>query len=210
MKKFEHHVFDYQKCVQELNEFETFLQKAQLDERRDILPFFKKRKQLSAFVGSMASEIAAFDRLAFELDIFGDFSCDLAIGDFGNKAYCFVEFEDAKETSVFHTIHGKDTQEWSPRLEHGTSQIIDWLWLLEDHKHTGKFQRLFGTREIHSIGLVIIGRSSFVDDFERLRWRSSNLRIGKTNVYCYTFDQLFGMLKKKAQIYGLLSENKSN
>ncbi|HCA97100.1 MAG TPA: hypothetical protein DEP38_21515, partial [Cyanobacteria bacterium UBA9226] len=64
-----------------------------------ISPFFRERHHLSAFIGSYHTNINRFDRLAFEYDIFGDFTEDIVVGDFVGKAYCFVEFEDAASNS---------------------------------------------------------------------------------------------------------------
>ena len=37
--------------------------------------------------------MARFDLLAWEYDLFGDFSCDLVVGDSVRKAFNFIEFE---------------------------------------------------------------------------------------------------------------------
>lgn len=62
-----------------------------LSENDDILPFFRDNHQLSAFIGSYHPKINRFNRLAFEYDIFGDFTADLVIGDSIKKSYCFNE-----------------------------------------------------------------------------------------------------------------------
>jgi hypothetical protein len=72
-----------------------------LKEREEILPFFKARPQLSAFLGSYDSTLFRYDLLAYEFELFGDFVCDLAVGDSVRKAYGFIEFEDAVPNSIF-------------------------------------------------------------------------------------------------------------
>jgi hypothetical protein len=69
----------------DLKEFEELLNdpdKPELDERSDILPFFRSHHHLSAFMGFYNPLITSRNtELAFEFDIFGDHVADLAIGD---------------------------------------------------------------------------------------------------------------------------------
>lgn len=206
MKSFSHHSFDYSKALTELNQFGKLLKRKELNERKDILPFFKKRSHLSAFLGAMTSEIVEFNRLAHEFDFFGDFACDLAIGDANRHAYCFVEFEDAKQSSVFRSLANRSTPEWSPRFDHGLSQIVDWLWQLDDNRQTGKFRRVFGSNNIQYIALLVIGRTNFVSDMDRFRWRCFHTMIGHTRVFCYTYDQIYDALQAKVAYYASLSQ----
>src|SRR5687767_12908406 len=100
MKVFHHFAFDLARCAAEVKEFETLLaNNDSLKEQKDIVPFFKKRPQLSAFCGAVTMSINP-DRIAWELDLFGDYSCDLAFGQWGRE-FCLVEFEDAKHDSIF-------------------------------------------------------------------------------------------------------------
>src|SRR3954447_26790352 len=80
--------------------------KPNLREREDILPFFRGQPHLCAFMGTYNPNIVDYKkiRLACEFDIFGDHIADLAVGDTTNHEYCFVEFEDASERSVFKKI----------------------------------------------------------------------------------------------------------
>ena len=115
MKKFDEIAFDYKRCCIEFAEFRTLLEtKVELGEAADILPFFKERRQLSMLLGMFNSRIAWADRIAYEFDVFGDFACDLAVGEFASGSYCFIEFEDARENSVFEKQGKKATREWWP------------------------------------------------------------------------------------------------
>lgn len=116
--------FDVIKCIAELEKFERLLEQEELRESDDILPFFKKNLHLSAFVASYVAEIVRFDRIKHEFTFFGDFRADLVVGDSVNKTYCFIEFEDANQNSIF-VNKGRSTSDWSPRFERGFSQIID-------------------------------------------------------------------------------------
>ena len=108
MKHFDTLVFDQQTYERELAEFEQFLSKAStLHEQADILPFFRDRKHLSARLGRLAIGLNQVDRIAYEYDLFGDFVCDLVIGNAQTHDYCFVEFENATVDSIFIKKKGR-------------------------------------------------------------------------------------------------------
>lgn len=56
-------------------------------------------------------------RIAYEFDVFGDFACDLAVGEQASGSYCFIEFEDAQQNSIFEKSGKKATREWSRRFD---------------------------------------------------------------------------------------------
>ena len=118
--------------------------KPDLGEVQDILPFFKGRPHLCAFMGTYNPNIVDYKRisLACEFDIFGDHIADLAVGDTTNHEYCFIEFEDANERSIFNKTT-KLTPEWSRRFEHGFSQLVDWILWIENSKGTTPFMNRF-------------------------------------------------------------------
>ena len=193
------------RCKKELIEFKKLLDsKTSLGERGDILPFFKKNIHLAALVGAHNPKINGFDRIATEFDLFGDFSCDLVVGDSSSHNYCFVEFEDASPNSIFIKRRGKATPEWSPRFDHGFSQILDWFAILEDQKRTAQYKAKFEADVIQYVGLLVIGRRQHLDDsqYERLRWRSEQVQVGARQVNCITFDELYQTLSLKVSIFG--------
>jgi hypothetical protein len=170
MKIFESIEFSPSDCAIQLGEFKKLLdKKKELSERNDILPFFKKRKELSALVGSLHPKIYKYDKLAFEYNLFGDFVVDLAIGDSVRKSYCFVEFESAKYNSIFVAKSGKTTPEWSPTFERGYSQIIDWFWKLNDMERTEEFENRFNSRTIKYVGVLVVGRNEYLEPKELIR-----------------------------------------
>ncbi len=58
MKNFEALQINLSSCIEELNDLKTLLDsKQELSEKDDILPFFKQRKHLSAFIGSFNPNI---------------------------------------------------------------------------------------------------------------------------------------------------------
>lgn len=205
MKKFDRFALSLPECRKELAGFKALLDdKASLGERDDILPFFGANRHLAALIGSYNPKINAFDRLAVEFDLFGDFSCDLAIGDSTSHNYCFVEFEDASPKSVFTKKKGKETPEWSARFDHGFGQILDWFCVLDDQRRTPQFRDRFEADVIQYVGLLVIGRRQYLDDsqFRRLRWRSEQVQVGARQVNCITYDELYQTLSLKVEIFG--------
>jgi hypothetical protein len=203
MKNFLQLEFEPRICRSQLAELQQLLQsKESLSERDDILPFFRERPHLSAFVASYHPQINRFDRVAFEYDLFGDFTADLVVGDSIKKSYCFVEFEDARHNSIF-LKSGRNTPEWAPRFEKGFSQIIDWFWKLDDLEKTDDFENRFNGRSIDYMGLLIIGRNEYLEPREkkRLAWRQRNLIVNSKHIYCLTFDELYDDLSFRLNKY---------
>lgn len=204
MKEFIHHSLSIQECVKELEKFEALLaSKVELKERDEILPFFKENRHLAAFLGTYIPDIANPDRVANEYDIFGDFACDLAVGDSKSETFLLVEFEDAKPESLFIKNGAKATPEWAPRLEHGFSQVLDWFWKLSDMEKSDDYENRFGARHVAIHGLVVVGREQSLQSREkaRLKWRQDHTIVHSKKVSVITFDQLARDLKYRLSRY---------
>jgi hypothetical protein len=106
-------VLDSQQLLAELTALDKFLSdNAALKERDHVLPFFQSHPQLVAALGWMNAASGRPDRYATELDLFSDFSCDAAAGHSGTGAFTLIEFEDARENSVFKALEsGKSLKE---------------------------------------------------------------------------------------------------
>src|SRR5947209_463535 len=97
-------VFEPAKFQQELQAFDELLKsKADLSERKDIQPFFKKSKHLTAYMGTFALNIAVATEICFEYEFFGDFKADILLGSRQEKEFCVVEFEDGKQDTIFES-----------------------------------------------------------------------------------------------------------
>jgi hypothetical protein len=176
-----------------------------LEEARDVLPFFKRHRNLAALLGTYNPNIARFDRIAFEFNLFGDHRADLAVGDSANGEYCFIEFEDASRNSVF-TRDARKTPKWSRRFEVGYSQLIDWILWLHNARASEEYKARFGVRPIQFTTLLIIGRDAHLDDHERerLAWRGDQVIVASRKVHCLTFDRLYRDLESRARTFGLI------
>lgn len=204
MKALETFVFDIALCLKELGEFEALLNaKKELSESDDVLPFFRSHRHLLAYAGSLAPGIASFNRVSLEYSIYGDFRADAIIGDWDKKSYCLIEFEDAREQSVFKKS-ARTNLEWSSRFEHGYSQIIDWLWKVDDFRQSGTGRAIFGPDPFDFMGMLVIGRDCFLGDTERCRlnWRTYKTVINSQRIFCLTFDQLARELRSSLAAYG--------
>lgn len=197
MKQFDPIAFDYHACRAQLDEFHTLLAaKTELAERGDVLPFFRDRRQLALLLGMFNIKIKRADRIAYEFDLFGDFACDLVVGEWASGSYCFIEFEDATENSVFEQKGVKATREWSRRFDHGFSQIVDWCHKLHGLDRSPDFETRFGRHTINFEAVLVVGRDQHLRAGEpgRLEWRTSYVTVNSKKVTCLTFDQLEAQL----------------
>lgn len=186
--------FDPGRCRVEIDEFGALLRsKTELSERDDIQPFFKQRASISSFIGSYMRNIGPAGQICFEYNFFGDFAADLVLGDKPYRQFCVVEFEEGGTRSVFKPSPNGHTRVWSPRFEHGFSQIIDWFTMLDDLKKSERFKRDFGYGHIRFSAMLIIGRDAgFTDAHDRFRldWRTDKVSVDSNNVICVTYDEL--------------------
>jgi hypothetical protein len=203
-KNLEEVVFNPTRCRSELRAFKKLLDsRRELGERKDLQPFFRRRKQLSAFVGTFAPDIGPARQIAFEYPFLGDFSADIVLGNAKTNTFCIVEFEDGNTNSIFRRVRNKSMTEWSPRFEHGFSQLVDWCQTLDDFKKTDRFAKDFGHGHIRFIALLILGRNAGVSehDRKRLRWRTEKVRVDSHAIECLTFDDLYTYLSMRLSFY---------
>jgi len=188
----------------QLSELEAFLNdNSVLKEREHVIPFFRARPQLVAALGLTNAAIGRPDRYATELQLFGDFSCDAASGDSVDGSFSLIEFEDARDYSVFRAREaGRSVRRWSPRFEHGFSQLVDWAWRLDTEGHSPAIQRVFGSQPVSVHLLLVIGRRGDLadHDFKRMTWRSQNVRLGSHSMSCLTFDDVLATLRRRIMV----------
>ncbi len=195
--------WDRTACLQDLANYEQLLQgNTDLTERNDILPFFAAHADLVALLGSFHPNITTYDRLAVEVRLSGEFVADTVIGDRANNALCLVEFEEARTNSLF-VPRQRRTTDWSPRFEHGFSQIVDWLWLFDEYDSTLLFEHQFGPRPIDIYTLLVVGRDSSVSsiDRRRLQWRRNHVVVNSHHIYCCTFEDLLPRFRQRLRAF---------
>ena len=131
-----------------------------------------------------------------ELPIIGKYRADFVVANKSNKEFSFIEFEDAKDNSIFKKNINKKTavHPWASRFEKGYSQVIDWYLHLGTNNQSQNMKSEFGHFEIKYTGALIIGRQnslSRADCQERFEQRRSKSLIDSRHVACYTFDELY-------------------
>ena len=204
MKEFHAVSFDPDKCRAEIDAFGELLQsKDKLEERKDIQHFFKQRRQISAFLGTFTSDIGPANLVAYEFPFIGDYAADLVVGNREIGEYCLVELEDAKPDGVFKSAGKKATREWSSRFEHGFGQLVDWFFALDDMKKTERFAKDFGHGHVRFYGILVIGRSGGMSEYERtrLKWRAEKVRVDSHSVAFLTYDDLHAVLKHRISYF---------
>lgn len=211
MKEFRTIQFDPVECRRELDRLQLLLEsKSELSERDDLLPLFKDSPQMAAFLGTCIFNLGPANRLAYEFQIYGDFSADLFIGNIDKSTFCAIELEDARTNSIFNKIEGKSTSEWGRRFERGFSQLIDWFYSFDDHKNSAGFTKHFGYGHIDFSGMLLIGRSNDVSepDRARLRWRSDRVSVNTHKIACFTHDELLETLNNDWRLLSLTGATK--
>lgn len=120
----------------EIDEFGEFLKTNPRAERVQFLPFFAAHLQLCAHLGELNDRVLSVTHVGTEVSLWGDFSCDVVAGSRRDGAFVFMEFEDASETSLFRRQRGRKNSHWGTRVEHGISQIVDWLFRINSEPKT--------------------------------------------------------------------------
>ena len=183
--------FKPKKAKKELKKYLALLRTRHLGEKKHILPFFAKHRQMAALAGCLFPEITNFDRIKTEWNVFDGLRADLVVGDSKKQAFIIVEFEDGRKNSLFK---GKRRYpEWSQRYEHGFSQIIDWVWKIAKRDTDLEFQTEFGSITPKFHFLLVVGRIAGVAtprEQHRLSWRNREVIVGGRRVECITFDEL--------------------
>lgn len=192
MKEFKQHNVNPTQVMTDVADLERLLKGCnRLSEKRDLLPFFNNHEQLAGALGFYTTGTSFGDKIALEFDIFGDFKADIVVGNSKNQEFLLIELEDAKPYSIFKKTT-RTVPDWAPRFEHGYSQIIDWLWRLEDVRRTSAFTEKFGSNDVVFHGLLVIGRRQRLQQREqnRLRWRQDRTIVNSRKISCVTYDDL--------------------
>jgi hypothetical protein len=202
MRTFAPITLDTAALSENLIELDALLSSAlHMKERDRVIPFFKARPHLCAALGYANNAVELPDRWASELDLFGDFACDVAAGDSEANAYTLIELEDAQEHSILSRLErGKSMKRWSSRFEHGFSQLVDWAWRISaEGESSAAFRRVFGDNNPSIHLLLVVGRDADLtkDDLTRLRWRANHVFLGQYRMSCFTFDGLLQSIRRR-------------
>lgn len=184
--------FDRHEAGRELSAFDRLLTRREpLLETKDILPLFRSSPNLALLIGNYFPNLRRPKAFALEYTLGGDFRADLVVGDPDAQQFLLVEFESATRDGLFRNT-SRNLPTWSPRFERAFSQLVDWLWKLEDLRSTADFETCFGGRRAAFHGLIVIGKGMRLEPRERdrLRWRVENTVLASTKISCVSFEEL--------------------
>lgn len=196
-------------CRKELDELKVLLHNEQNISETEMLKFFRDRPQLILLMGRTIG-VDAPRKYNDELPIIGKYRADFVVADESQSTFSFIEFEDAREDSIFKKTINKKTQvfPWAPRFEHGYSQVIDWYIHLATNDQSLNMKAEFGSMSINYFGALIIGREQSLsrgDCRERFRQRVNKTLIDSRHIVCYTFDELYSAMEDQYDILAAFS-----
>lgn len=125
-----------------------------------------------------------------------EFRADYAVANQDRSKFLFVEFENAKENSIFSfkaKTKANRSYQWSRTFEHGFSQVVDWYYRISDYQKTSKIEEHFGAPQIDYVGILLLGRDRFLKKAglkQRFEWRRKFTVINSQHLHCFTFDEL--------------------
>lgn len=167
---------------------------------------FSDRPQLLLALGDIYGPIMLPGAYQDEQGLFGEFRTDFIVSDEERSRFLFIEFEDAKVDSIFkqknHSGSTSPSFEWSSRLEHGLSQVLDWHFRVDDYRSSSKITETFGPDFLTYEGLVVIGRDEFLRRQglkRRFEWRVQKTVVDSKNIRCVTFDHLLRELQGRVK-----------
>ncbi|MGM8575849.1 Shedu immune nuclease family protein [Enterobacter hormaechei] len=204
MKNLLKHTYNKANALVQFGEYQDLLRNNQtLSESKDILPFFKKSPDLNLLICYHLPKLRQANCYASEFDIWGDFKADMIVGDSITHQYLLVEFEDGKPDSIFKTNGQKQTPDWSKRFEGAHSQLLDWLWKIEDMRGSRDFLHTFGSSRAKFSGIIITGKDMNLQpqELDRLDWRTSKTIVESTHLMCVSFDELLDNFQHYISIY---------
>lgn len=140
------------------------------------------------------------DLFAEELGILGTFRADYMVGNSKHGEYLLIEMEPAEDVA-FKKNGKKSRREWGARLEHGFSQIVDWLWLMSTLLPSQQVVKSMFPNLQRFTGLLLIGRRDDMSEEElaRLKWRSLKTKIADSAVLIFTYDDLISFIEEELE-----------
>jgi hypothetical protein len=158
MSSFDSIKFDLKLADTELTSFKAWLGGVVFVGETVIVAEIKARRHMACLLASTLG-LPAPDMIKFELAMKGMFRTDLVLGNDGQRVFGLIEFEDAEQNSIFKR-GTTQYRHWSPRLEHGFGQVLDWAWVRSDHPNDSVLMNGFGGVITTIAYAVICGRDA--------------------------------------------------
>ncbi len=182
--------FDAAEAATQLGSFKTWMSAREHFSEKQVVAEIVARRQMACLLGYTIL-MPAPDLIKFEFAVKGLFRADLVVGNDKSRKFVLVEFEDGKEDSLFKS-GSKKYRYWSPRLEHGFGQVLDWGWAKHTHPGDVAFTNSFGGKVLDDCYVVVCGRNPRIGSLEdeRFDFRRTRLHLSGVPLQLYTYDNL--------------------
>lgn len=187
------HRLDPERAKEELPRFAAFLDDHPFFPETEVVERLKGWPNLTVLIGCLGRGFMIADSFKYEFGVQGAVYADLALGSVSRSSAVLVEFEGGEAGSIFASGGTQQLPAWSRQIEHATSQLIDWSWVLADSGRSALLASNLGLGDLDVQFIVVCGRSSSLSDpLARLRYsfRRSKLSIARSSVVFLTFDEL--------------------
>lgn len=201
----EPYVIDLRQAESELTSFETWLNAAGFVSETDIIREIRKRPSMLCLLGPVGA-IPAADLFKWELGLQGLYRTDLVLGNHRSRSFLLIEFEGAEEFSVFKGKGTAQYRNWSPQLEHGFGQVVDWAALRAAGSNP-VMQNTFKGDIAKSTFLVICGRDAGIHaglERQRFNFRRDNVQIQGLLSQVLTYDDMVGAMRDALEAWKTL------
>jgi hypothetical protein len=175
----------------EVSDLSKFMKERDFFSESEIVSQFKLCPNVTVLAGTLCRGMIVADAFKYEFKIAGVVAADLALRSKSGERAVFVEFESGERNSIFGTKATNQLQDWARSIEHATSQIVDWSWVLADAGNSAILKSNLGIHSVDVQYLVVCGRDkSIPSDIMRNRfnYRHSRLSIAGNSVVFLTYD----------------------
>lgn len=156
MRQFDSIAYNLPAAEAELQTFKAWLGAAGFVGKTEIVREIRARRRMCCLLASRVG-MSAPDLIRFELALKGMLRADLILGNDHFRQFVLIEFEDAKENSIF-SGGTRRYRHWARRPEHGFGQVVDWAWIRSDHPDDTVLTAAFGGRINVGSCIVVCGR----------------------------------------------------
>ncbi len=186
---FERIAFNLAQAESQLASFKLWMVDRPYFSERDAVREIAARAQMACLLGYTIA-MPTPDLIKFEFGIKGLYRADLVVGNDKSREFVLVEFESALDDSLFKG--GRNYRSWSPRLEHGFGQVVDWAWSKYSHPVDAVLANAFGGKIVRDCYVVVCGRSPAPGSMEEQRFdfRRSSISLNGVHVRFHTYDHM--------------------
>ncbi|WP_018082410.1 Shedu anti-phage system protein SduA domain-containing protein [Asticcacaulis benevestitus] len=194
---------DLQAAEAELSSFEAWFSTVGFVNEKIVVDEIKSRPHMSILIGTIGNVVVP-DLYKWELGLGGLYRTDFVVGNNNLRRFLLVEFEGANEFSLFGKKGTAQYRNWSPELEHGFGQTVDWASYHSYHKTDATLESNFGGPIKSANYLVICGRDKGIVgplEHQRLTYRREHVRVEGIQAQVLTYDEMLVSLKQTLEMF---------